>query len=54
MNTCQPLWPLERYRVTAMLTTLPYNSSKSYCANTTYTQILFIDMLSVLKPLNQM
>ena len=26
--------PLGRYRVTAMLTTLPYNSFKSYCANT--------------------
>ena len=28
------LWQLGRYRVTAMLTTLPYNSFKFYCANT--------------------
>ena len=28
------LWPLGHYRVTAILTTLPYNSFKSYCANT--------------------
>ena len=28
------VWQMGRYRVTAMLTTLPYNSFKSYCADT--------------------
>ena len=44
---------LGRYRVTAMLTTLPYISFQSYCAKQTYTLIVLFYMLMALKSLNE-
>ena len=46
------LLQLGRYCVTAMLTTLPYNSFKPYCANTKLYQILIYrhtDCLKIIK-----
>ena len=48
-------WQLELRRFTAMLTPLPYNSLKSYYANTKlnlFLYFLFMDILIELKALN--
>ena len=44
-------WQLGLYCVTAMLTPLPYNSLKFYCADKKLNLILFIDLLIALHAL---
>ena len=47
------LWQLGRYRVAAMLTTLPSNSFKPYCVNTNLYLSIFMDMRIALNPMQQ-
>ena len=46
------IWQWERYRVTAMLNTLPYDISESYCSNTKLYIILMYPHADGLKALD--